>query len=58
MRGGESMARLPALITDELAASYDEDYQTLEKNLYKVLGGIIRKEEAKERIKEIEKNEN
>lgn len=52
------MARLPALITDELAASYDEDYQTLEKNLYKVLGGIIRKEEAKERIKEIEKNEN
>lgn len=51
------MERLPAPVTDELAATYDEGHQTLEKNLYKVLGEIIREEEVKEKMKDGEKNE-
>lgn len=51
------MARLPVPVTDELVATYDEGYQTLENNFYKVLGEIIRKEEVKQKMKEREKNE-
>ncbi|WMM26700.1 hypothetical protein RBU61_08475 [Tissierella sp. MB52-C2] len=44
------MSRLPTPILDGLAATYDENYQAIEKNFYKVLGGIIRAEEFKEKI--------
>ena len=52
------MSRLPTPILNDLAATYDEEYNDIENNLYKVLGGIIREEDFKEKTsKKKEKSE-
>ncbi|MDR7856340.1 hypothetical protein [Tissierella sp.] len=42
------MGRLPDLVTEEIAAAYDENYEALEKSLFNALGNLVRVAEAKE----------
>lgn len=51
------MARLPAPVTEELVATYDEEYEQLQKTLFRSLGQLVRIAESEKARKEGEKSE-
>lgn len=51
------MARLPAPAVDELTATYNEEYEQLQKGFFRNLGQLVRIAESEKSKKEGEKSE-